>query len=320
MTARVLTRQAQTIIDDVAQWHTTSHTVPYWLDVADPTRDTLMQLGLHPLVIDDIMHGGQRTKVEYYDDYLFFVFYAFAIKNDATVQITSIPLYLCISNHKMITIHHGMQVTVDDAWRRWHALAHADALHVADVLHLFLDTVVDGYFPMLDTIGDAVEDLEIQILAGASPTQLRNVLQLKRMLLEFRRHVAPTREALNALLRGDILTVERQTLMQIQDVYDHVLRVIDAIDLHRDLLTSMLDVHLSVQSNRLNQVMKVLTIASIILMGNSLIAGIYGMNFAQMPELSWRFGYPATIIAMVILSIVMFAYFRRRGWLAQDEL
>jgi len=185
---------------------------------------------------------------------------------------------------------------------------------------MFLDTVVDSYFPMIDAIGDAVEELEMQVLSGASPAQLRNVLQLKRTLLEFRRHVAPTREALNALLRGDILAVERHTMMQIQDVYDHVLRVIDAIDLHRDLLTSILDVHLSVQSNRLNQVMKVLTIASIILMGNSLIAGIYGMNFAQMPELSWAFGYPATLLAMALLSVGMFVYFRRRGWLSNDEL
>ena len=99
-----------------------------------------------------------------------------------------------------------------------------------------------------------------------------------------------------------------------------MLRVIETIDLHRDLLTSILDVHLSVQSNRLNQVMKVLTIASIILMGNSLIAGIYGMNFAHMPELGWIYGYPGTIIAMVVLSVGMFIYFRRRGWLANDEL
>ncbi len=319
MTARVLTRQAQTTIDDVAQWDTRSQ-APYWLDVGDPTRDMLVRLGLHPLVIDDIIHGGQRTKVEYYDDYLFFVFYTFALQNDEMVQVESIPLYICVSNHKIITIHQRMEVTVDDAWRRWHAMAHADTLTAAEVLHIFLDTVVDSYFPMLDTIGDAVEDLEMQILAGASPAQLRSVLQLKRTLLEFRRHVAPTREALNAVLRGDMLTVERQAMMQIQDVYDHVLRVIDGIDLHRDLLTSMLDVHLSVQSNRLNQVMKVLTIASIILMGNSLIAGIYGMNFAHMPELGWQYGYPATIIAMVLLSVGMFVYFRRRGWLANDDL
>lgn len=319
MTIRVLTQAAQTPIDDVTQWHPHDATGPHWLDISDPSRDQLTRLGLHPLVIDDIMHGGQRTKVEYYDDYVFFVFYEFLLDSAESVQMTTVPWYICVNNHKIITIHNAPLATIDDAWRRWHAMAHNSALAVADVMHLFLDTVVDTYFPLLDTIGDTIEDLEIMILAGASPTQLRNVLQLKRTLIEFRRHVAPTREALNALLRGDMLTIERQTLMQIQDVYDHVLRVIDAIDLHRDLLTSMLDVHLSVQSNRLNQVMKVLTIASIILMGNSLIAGIYGMNFDNMVELRWWFGYPATLIAMVILSVSMYVYFRRRGWLANDE-
>ena len=146
------------------------------------------------------------------------------------------------------------------------------------------------------------------------------MLQLKRTLLEFLRHVAPTREALNALLRGDLLALDIATTMQIQDVYDHVLRIIDGIDLHRDLLAAVLDVHLSVQSNRLNQVMKVLTIASIILMANSLIAGIYGMNFDVMPELRWRWGYPAVLGTMLLLSSLLFWFFRRRGWLSADDI
>jgi magnesium transporter len=145
-------------------------------------------------------------------------------------------------------------------------------------------------------------------------------LQLKRTLLEFRRHVAPTREALNALLRGDLLALDSATIMQMQDVYDHVLRIIDGIDLHRDLLAAVLDVHLSVQSNRLNQVMKVLTIASIILMVNSLIAGIYGMNFEGMPELHWRWGYPVAMGGMIALSGLLFWFFRRRGWLSADDI
>lgn len=319
MTMRVLTQEQQTVLTDVHQWQIDRAT-PCWLDISAPTRAQLQALGLHSLVIDDIMHGGQRTKVEQYDNVLFFVFYAFSIETHTDIRITPQPLYICINDHQMITIHHGNHALVDDAWRRWHVVASHEMLAVADVLQLFLDTVVDSYFPMMDRIGDAIEDLEAVILAGASPAQLRHVLNVKRTLLEFRRHVAPTREALNALLRGDMLTVTRQTLMHLQDVYDHVLRVIDAVDLHRDLLTSILDVHLSVQSNRLNQVMKVLTIASIILMGNSLIAGIYGMNFTHMPELGWVFGYPATLIAMVLLSVGMFVYFRRRGWLANDEL
>ena len=145
-------------------------------------------------------------------------------------------------------------------------------------------------------------------------------MHLKRTLLELRRYVAPAREALNALLRGDMLLLDQASIMKIQDVYDHVLRTVDAIDLHRDMLASILDVHLSVQSNKLNNVMKILTIASVILMVNSLIAGIYGMNFAHMPELAWGYGYAYAIGLMVMASSAVIVYFHRKGWLRGDEV
>ena len=317
---RILTQTAQIPITDLHQWQPVADGAPHWLDIADPQRDVLTTLGLHPLVIEDIMHGGQRTKVEYYDGYLFFVFYAFAIESDTTLRMQTTPLYVCVSANAVITIHHGAMDLIDVSWRRWHGARHTQRVNQGVLLHGVLDTVVDSYFPLIDQIGDAVEDLEARVLSGASPAQLRSVLQLKRTLLEFRRHVAPTREALNAVLRGDLLAFDNTTSMQIQDVYDHVLRVIDGIDLHRDLLAAVLDVHLSMQSNRLNQVMKVLTIASIILMANSLIAGIYGMNFAVMPELGWRWGYPVAIGGMVVLSGLLFWFFQRRGWLRADEM
>jgi len=317
---RILMQTAQIPIIDLHQWQPVADGAPHWLDIADPQRDVLTTLGLHPLVIEDILHGGQRTKVEHYDGYLFFVFYAFAIESGVTLRMQTIPLYVCVSANAIITIHHGALDLIDVAWRRWQAARQATVLHQGTLLHGVLDTVVDSYFPLIDEIGDGVEELESRILAGASPAQLRNVLQLKRTLIEFRRHVAPTREALNALLRGDLVALDSATNMQIQDVYDHVLRIIDGIDLHRDLLAAVLDVHLSVQSNRLNQVMKVLTIASIILMANSLIAGIYGMNFAVMPELGWRWGYPVAIGGMVLLSGLLFWFFRRQGWLRADDM
>lgn len=317
---RILTQTAQIPITDLQQWQPVADGAPHWLDIADPQRDVLTTLGLHPLVIEDIMHGGQRTKVEYYDGYLFFVFYAFAIESDTTLRMQTTPLYVCVSANAVITIHHGAVELIDVSWQRWHGARHTQRVNQGVLLHGVLDTVVDSYFPLIDQIGDAVEDLEARVLSGASPAQLRSVLQLKRTLLEFRRHVAPTREALNAVLRGDLLAFDNTTSMQIQDVYDHVLRVIDGIDLHRDLLAAVLDVHLSMQSNRLNQVMKVLTIASIILMANSLIAGIYGMNFDVMPELGWRWGYPVAIGGMVVLSGLLFWFFQRRGWLRADEM
>ena len=317
---RILTQTTQIPITDLQQWQPVADGAPHWLDIADPQRDVLTTLGLHPLVIEDIMHGGQRTKVDHYDGYLFFVFYAFAIESDTTLRMHTTPLYVCVSANAIITIHHGALELIDVSWHRWHVLRHMPTVNQGILLHGVLDTVVDSYFPLIDEIGDAVEELEARVLSGASPAQLRGVLQLKRTLLEFRRHVAPTREALNALLRGDLLNLDSATIMQIQDVYDHVLRIIDGIDLHRDLLAAVLDVHLSVQSNRLNQVMKVLTIASIILMANSLIAGIYGMNFDIMPELRWAWGYPVAIAGMGVISGVLFWFFRRRGWLSADDI
>lgn len=317
---RILTQTAQIPITDLQQWQPVADGAPHWLDIASPQRDVLTTLGLHPLVIEDIMHGGQRTKVEYYDGYLFFVFYAFAIESDTVLRMQTTPIYVCVSANAIITIHHGAMDLIDVSWQRWHGARHTQRVNQGVLLHGVLDTVVDSYFPLIDQIGDAVEDLEARVLSGASPAQLRSVLQLKRTLLEFRRHVAPTREALNAVLRGDLLAFDTATSMQIQDVYDHVLRVIDGIDLHRDLLAAVLDVHLSMQSNRLNQVMKVLTIASIILMANSLIAGIYGMNFDVMPELRWRWGYPAVLATMLLLSSLLFWFFRRRGWLRADDM
>jgi magnesium transporter len=317
---RILTQTTQIPITDLQQWQPVADGAPHWLDIADPQRDVLTTLGLHPLVIEDIMHGGQRTKVDHYDGYLFFVFYAFAIESDPTLRMQTTPLYVCVSANAIITIHHGAVDLIDVSWRRWQVLRHIPTVNQGILLHGVLDTVVDSYFPLIDEIGDAVEELEARVLSGASPAQLRGVLQLKRTLLEFRRHVAPTREALNALLRGDLLNLDSATIMQIQDVYDHVLRIIDGIDLHRDLLAAVLDVHLSVQSNRLNQVMKVLTIASIILMANSLIAGIYGMNFDIMPELRWAWGYPVAIAGMGVISGVLFWFFRRRGWLSADDI
>lgn len=317
---RILTQTAQIPITDLQQWQPVADGAPHWLDIASPQRDVLTTLGLHPLVIEDIMHGGQRTKVEYYDGSLFFVFYAFAIESDTVLRMQTTPIYVCVSANAIITIHHGAMDLIDVSWQRWHGARHTQRVNQGVLLHGVLDTVVDSYFPLIDQIGDAVEDLEARVLSGASPAQLRSVLQLKRTLLEFRRHVAPTREALNAVLRGDLLAFDTATSMQIQDVYDHVLRVIDGIDLHRDLLAAVLDVHLSMQSNRLNQVMKVLTIASIILMANSLIAGIYGMNFDVMPELRWRWGYPAVLATMLLLSSLLFWFFRRRGWLRADDM
>lgn len=285
-----------------------------WVDIVKPTQAQLQETGLHPLIIDDILKGGQRTKIERYEHGVFFVFYALSYHGRSKEKLHSVPIYLFVTSTQVMTIHSGDLSVMNDARARWQALRDVSSLSVAGLLHVILDTIVDSYFPMLDHIGDLVETLETEMLVGAQAHQLREIVHLKRMLLTIRRQIAPAREALNALLRGDLLVLDTAAFTHMQDVYDHVLRIVDAIDLHRDLLATVLDVHLSVQSNRLNQVMKVLTMASIILMVNSLVAGIYGMNFSFMPELQWTWGYPFALAVMVVASTALLWFFRRQGW------
>jgi magnesium transporter len=240
----------------------------FWRDITTPNRADLEALAINELVIDDILHGGQRTKIERYEEGVFFVFYAFTFAAQSDLELIPVPMYIFVTPQHLYTIHDGDIELIRIAHARWlsHVAVRQDTY--GDVLHSVLDIIVDSYFPLIDDIGDYVEKVELAVLMDTNHNDLRTVLHLKRTLLELRRYVAPAREALNALLRGDLLTLEQSAIMQIQDVYDHVLRTVDAIDLHRDMLASILDVPLSVQSNKLNTVMKVLTIASVILMVN----------------------------------------------------
>jgi magnesium transporter len=292
----------------------------FWRDITTPNRADLEALAINELVIDDILHGGQRTKIERYAEGVFFVFYTFIFVPESDLELIPSPIYIFVTPTQLYTIHDGDIELIRVAHSRW--LSHVDVRNeqYGDVLHSVLDIIVDSYFPLIDDIGDYVEKVELAILMDTSRNDLRNVLHLKRTLLELRRYVAPAREALNALLRGDMLPLDQTAIMKMQDVYDHVLRTVDAIDLHRDMLASILDVHLSVQSNKLNNVMKILTIASVVLMVNSLIAGIYGMNFAHMPELPWTYGYPFAIGLMAVASTTIVLFFRRKGWLRGDDM
>jgi magnesium transporter len=291
-----------------------------WIDLDNPQRQELMNLGIHPLVIDDIMNGGQRTKVEHYQNGVFFVFYRFQFATQHVARVEMTPIYIMVTPQRILTIHHGALDVIAEAKQRWNHRSQQPNADYGQLLHAILDTIVDSYFPLIDVIGDHVEQVESDILAGQQMQQWPRLIQLKRSLLELRRHVVPSREALNVVLRGDVLPIDTLTATYMQDVYDHVLRIIDAIDLHRDLLAAVLDVHLSMQSNRLNEIMKVMTVASIILMVNALIAGIYGMNFAHMPELSWPWGYPLVLAGMVLVSVVLLGLFYRWGWLRRIDV
>jgi magnesium transporter len=185
------------------------------------------------------------------------------------------------------------------------------------LLYAVLDTLADGYFPLLDRLSERIDRLQDQIVAGgveSGPPALRHVLDLKRELLELRRVVAPLRDVANALLRRDVNAVEEQLIPYFQDLYDHLVRVLDTIDLYREMLAAALEANLSVTSNNLNVIVKRLTAFTVILMIPTLIAGVYGMNFHFMPELTWPFGYFGALLLMAGASFGAYLYFRAKDW------
>ena len=186
---------------------------------------------------------------------------------------------------------------------------------VGGLLYTLLDALVDGYFPVIDDLAERVEVVEASIFQARGEDHLADVFALKKELLNLRRTLSPERDVLNVLLRRDVPLFGSDILVYFQDVYDHTIRVLDSVDLYRDQLSGLLDAHLSIVSNRLNETMKRMTALATILMTLALVSGIYGMNFRIMPELDWQYGYAYALSLMLTLGVGLFVIFNRIGWL-----
>jgi magnesium transporter len=288
-----------------------------WIDLAKPTDDEIRrvaeELSLHPLGVEDATHAHQRPKLDEYDGHLVIIFYDISL-DEGELHTRQIALF--VGKNFIATIHDQDCTALDDVEKRWRD--HIESVptpRISTLLYAILDALVDGYYPVTDQIGRQVDATEEQLIAGDLNTGQRNIILLRRHLLNLRRIISPEREVLNTLTRRDVPFFDEHAVYYFQDVYDHILREMDAIDTYRDLMSSLLDIHLSMTSNRLNKVMKTLTGASIILMVASLITGIYGMNFTHMPELDWRFGYAYALALIAGISAVLFWALRRRDWL-----
>jgi magnesium transporter len=290
-----------------------------WLDVVNPSPQDLQLLGnelhFHPLAVEDAHHFHSRPKIDSYDGYYFAVFYALAFhaKPEPAVSVNQIALF--IGRNYLVTVHTRAIAEVDETLRRWREHHDVVGHHVGAVVYNLLDAIVDNYFPVMDQIAESIEDLEEEIFTHYTDSAQGKIFALKKELLNVRRVVTPSRDVLNILLRRDRPIFNSDVIVYFQDVYDHIVRVTDSIDTYRELLASALDSHLSITSNRMNQTMRVMTASSIVLMSMSLIAGIYGMNFAIMPELQWQNGYILALLAMLATGTTIFYLFRRRGWL-----
>ncbi len=290
-----------------------------WLDLTDPSPEEFQRLaqefGFHPLAMEDAQKRHQRPKIDIYTDFFFLVFYAVR-EPDVSVEFVTQEIAFFIGTNYLVTVHHGPCSEIEGTVQRWREnVPRGNHAGPAILLYSILDAMVDNYFPVLDSVAERTDELEQAIFENDGHEALELIFELRKNLLALRRILAPERDLMSIVARRDVELLGEETSVYFQDVYDHVLRVTDAIDTYRDLLASALDAYLSVTSNNLNQVMRTLTSWSIILMTLALIAGVYGMNFVRMPELHWSFGYYYALGVMLFLGAILFAWFKRIDWL-----
>jgi magnesium transporter len=286
-----------------------------WVDVAKPSENDLtclqQEFSLHPLAMEDVREHHQRPKLEKYPTHAFIVVYSAELQE---VDIFVGPTWV-------ITVRESegdaSPWSIENARLRFDR-THPEECDVGYLTYVLLDELVDGYFDETDRAEERIEELEDMIFSEGRQDETavqQRLFDVRRRLLKFRRAIVPLREVVGALLRKEVDWIEDHDVVLLQDVYDHVLRAIDLLDSGRELMGNAVDAHLAIISNRMNSVMKKMTSWGAILLGSTLIAGIYGMNFKNMPELDWQWGYPLTVLLMFALDAWLWAKFRKTGWL-----
>jgi len=290
---------------------------PCWLDISDPKSHDFelaaKELNLHPLAVEDAQQRHERPKIDQYDDHYFIVFYALEEPSPGVVREVEISIFM--SQNALVTVHEGdftARAAVEKRFRE------GKLQTTGLLLHALLDTVVDQYFKIVDALGDRVELLESMVVGGDAPdydTSIRELFVLKRDLVRIRHLIAPERDVLTVLVRGDIRELrETGRRAYFQDVYDHISRVTDEIDTFRELTSNVIDAHLASVSNRLNEVVKVLTSMATVLLVLTVVTGFFGQNWKFIPYDSEPLFF-ASLIFMAALAAGTAYYFRRKGWL-----
>jgi magnesium transporter len=270
---------------------------------------------LHPLIMEDILETEHRPKLEDYESCLFLVLKRLHI-DEAKTEIRTEQVSLVLGADFVLSFHEGSSDIFDGVRDRIRSSRGKIRRMGADYLaYALLDSVVDSYFGVLEKLGDRIELLEDELVAAPAPATLKQIHHLKREMIMLRKAVWPLREVISALLRGDSALMRETTHVFLRDVYDHTIQVIETVETFRDLLAGMLDLYLSSVSNRLNEVMKVLTIIATIFIPLTFLVGVYGMNFEYMPELRWRWAYFALWGAMLGMAAGMLVFFRKKKWL-----
>jgi magnesium transporter len=289
-----------------------------WIDVEGLHDVTLLeQMGavfsIHPLVLEDIAHSGQRAKLEVHENYLFIVVRAI------TPGLREVPeeeqISLVIGRNYLLTFQERPSPVFDSVRQRIQASRGLVRRMGVDYLaYALLDSVVDQYFVVLEDIGEELEEVEDVLLKDPRPHYLEALHDLRKDVMTIRRAAWPIREMLNVVLRGESPVFETSTLPYLRDLQDHTLHVMDIVEEFRDQQTNLMELYLSSASQRTNEVMKVLTIIASVFIPLTFLAGVFGMNFEFMPELHWRWAYPAFWVAIILVTVVQVYFMRRKGW------
>jgi len=285
----------------------------YWVDFAMPTEEEAMLLDhhfhFHPLAIEDCFHFLQRPKMDTYDDVQFFVLHAI---DEKTLNAEEIDLF--VGPQFIVSFHLKPSNEIDEAWQRISKQHNAEGKNQLHVMHLIIDKLVDNYFPSLFQIEDQLNDLEVIDRKASIQKVMDDVFDIRSSLLKLRRTVNPMRDLVYRIMNTEKIQGMREQLVYFTDIYDHLLKLSEMIDSNRDVTADMRDSYISLNSNRMNAIMKTLTVITTIFMPLTFIAGIYGMNFANMPELAWHNGYFIVLGLMGLIGLSMFVYFWRKGW------
>jgi magnesium transporter len=274
-----------------------------------------VHFGIHPLVLEDILNTGQRTKAEEFENYIYIVL-KMLVFDETVDHVTAEQVSLILGPHFLISFQEKEGDVFDFVRERIRKARGRIRKSGCDYLaYALMDAVVDHYFEILEKLGDKIELLEEQLLEEPTPRILEDIHHLKREMIFFRKQVWPLREVINSLIKDPSELIQETTHIFLRDVYDHTIQVIDTIESFRDLLSGLSDLYLSTVSNRMNEVMKFLTIIATIFIPLTFVAGIYGMNFEFMPELKWPWAYPALWLLLIMISVSMLFWLKRKKWL-----
>jgi magnesium transporter len=270
---------------------------------------------IHPLVLEDIVNTDQRPKMEVFDKFIFFVL-KMVYYDNKSLEINSEQVSLILGSNYVISFQEKIGDVFDTVRERIRKVKGRIRKMGSDYLaYSLIDAIVDNYFNVLEKISDRIENIEEDVISNPKPDILQQIYNLKREMIYLRKSVWPLRELISGLIREESKLIKDDTHIYLRDLYDHTIQIIDTIETFRDMISGMLDIYMSSVSNKMNEVMKVLTIFAAIFIPLTFIAGVYGMNFHFMPELSLQWGYFGILTLMLFVGIIMLIFFKRKKWM-----